>query len=298
MDCLHPVTISVDTYDDVQNIFRPQKLLVPCGKCECCVVSTANEWRTRLKIEKDSSDNCYFVTLTYDDDKIPFATRPDYLGNSVTAPCVSKRDIQLFLKRLRKETKLRYFICSEYGPTTYRPHYHGILFGLPRYSSDNLKQIAHITKLIDKCWANGFVQVDDVTYGRISYVTKYMCCKTDLPEYLVPPFRLMSRVPGLGATYLDKKDLIDWHRQNLACYYPEKNYKLRLPRYLKNKIFDDDMIAQISDNIREVRRQSLQRDIQLSSSLGYDNYVDFRHSNIDGFIRKFNNKYKKTRKNI
>lgn len=42
----------------------------------------------------------------------------------------SKRDIQLFLKRLRKnlskytDEKIRYYAVSEYGPKTFRAHYH------------------------------------------------------------------------------------------------------------------------------------------------------------------------------
>ena len=45
---------------------------------------------------------------------------------------VRKRDIQLWLKRARKQLnkKFTYYITSEYGPSTLRPHYHGILFGL------------------------------------------------------------------------------------------------------------------------------------------------------------------------
>jgi hypothetical protein len=60
-----------------------------------------------------------WVTLTYS---------PEHLPNP---PYVSKEDVQLFLKRLRKETpKFRYFIVGEYGDTTYRPHYHCCFFGL------------------------------------------------------------------------------------------------------------------------------------------------------------------------
>ena len=45
---------------------------------------------------------------------------------------VRKRDIQLWLKRSRKQLnkKFTYYITSEYGPGTLRPHYHGLLFGL------------------------------------------------------------------------------------------------------------------------------------------------------------------------
>lgn len=57
---------------------------------------------------------------------------------------LSKSDVQKFFKRLRRyieydkerllsdlpseERKFRYYVCGEYGPTTLRPHYHGIIF--------------------------------------------------------------------------------------------------------------------------------------------------------------------------
>lgn len=298
MDCLHPVTVSVDTYDNDNHFTRIQKISVPCGKCPSCVVSSANEWRTRLKIEKDHSDSSYFVTLTYDDDSVPLSACTDSFGMRFIAPVVSKRDVQLFLKRLRKKFPFRYFIVSEYGPTYLRPHYHGIFFGFPLFSRDPLLQDSKITKIIEECWTNGFVTVDSVTDGRISYVTKYLTCVQDLPEYLPRPFRLMSRNPGIGASYLSKTSLISWHRDNLACYYPEKDHKCRLPRYLKDKIFDDDMKCEISDRIRSFRSSQLSEDISLSSELGYSNFVDFRHSNIDSFVRKFDRKLKKSRKDV
>ena len=67
-------------------------------------------------------------------------------GDSIdyTYSYVNKVDVQKFLKRLRRliiydkenllssipveNRKFRYFICSEYGPKTFRAHYHGLLF--------------------------------------------------------------------------------------------------------------------------------------------------------------------------
>ena len=67
-----------------------------------------------------------------------------------------KPDIQKFIKRLRinivrtygnvPETKIRYFIASEYGPCTYRPHYHGILF------CDDERVANDLPRLISKSW--------------------------------------------------------------------------------------------------------------------------------------------------
>ena len=48
-----------------------------------------------------------------------------YVPNRI--PYVCNRDLDLFLKRLRSyypDEKLRYYAVSEYGPTSFRPHWH------------------------------------------------------------------------------------------------------------------------------------------------------------------------------
>jgi len=51
------------------------------------------------------------------------------------ADSLIKRDVQLFVKRLRKDqdarglAKIRYYLVGEYGDQTKRPHYHAAIFG-------------------------------------------------------------------------------------------------------------------------------------------------------------------------
>lgn len=301
MDCLHPITIKNPLYGTNSFNETNPTLSCPCGKCEACIVSTAQEWRVRLEEEWYNSETSYFVTLTYDDSKIPLVSNPDSFGQLHIVPSVSKRDVQLFFKRLRKfdpDKKIRYYLVSEYGPTTFRPHYHALIFGLPKFSQDPTKQIVETTKLIQKNWSNGFVQVDKVSIGRISYVTKYLSCITDLPEYYTKPFRLMSRNPGIGSSYFNNKERIDWHRNNLACYYPSGQFKMRLPRYFKDRIFDDDMKAEIGQIITEQRLIKQSTDEVIGQQLGYNNYVDYRQSMITKYIHRFDKKLKKQRKDV
>lgn len=103
--------------------------LVPCGKCMACLVKKQRDWTFRIEQEVKYSSSAWFITLTYDEEHVP-------VDEELMVPVVSKRDIQLFMKRFRKELSAlgyscRYFICAEYGPKTLRPHYHGILFDLP-----------------------------------------------------------------------------------------------------------------------------------------------------------------------
>lgn len=213
----------------------------PCGKCLYCLEMRRLPWTVRLTHERRFWSRfgipTYFVTLTYDEDNLP-------------KDGVSKRDIQLFLKRLRKsynsleDNKLKYFCVSEYGPNTHRAHYHLILFGFNRNLSTALE-------IISKSWDKGFVKVSRVKPARIKYVTKYSTKffdklndsesspsseDPDLVSSRTPEFRLISK--GLGISFVSPQN-IDYYRNN-----PDKLFlvldgdKFSLPRYYRDKIFD------------------------------------------------------------
>lgn len=298
MQCLHPVKIKNPSNDNEYCKSNPY-LLVPCGKCESCIVSSANEWRVRLQIENKYSNTSFFVTLTYNDDKVPLSVCSDSFGEKFIVPVVCKRDVQLFFKRLRKSVypaEVRYYLVSEYCPTSLRPHYHCLLFGLPIFNYDKMLQNKKVYELIEKCWNNGFVTIDPVTDGRIAYVTKYLSCTIDLPEYLPKPFRLMSRRPGIGNIYLDNKDLVNYHRENVVDFISFGKFKYRMPRYLRGKVFDDDMLCYLRDKSIQYRYEKDKKVFNLSRFLGYKGCVPFTQEKIDFFIKKFNERYNKSRK--
>lgn len=101
---------------------------------------------------------------------------------------VRKEDVQLWLKRNRTrsvrenpEFDFTYFITSEYGPRTLRPHYHGVFFGVSAQDvSDWFKDWQRHYGVIVK-----FEDLDP-SKGGLSYVSKYcskgsfehpLCCK-------------------------------------------------------------------------------------------------------------------------
>jgi hypothetical protein len=110
------------------------RLKIPCGRCVGCRLEKSRQWANRCMLELQYHESSFFVTLTYDDDHVPvtyYSENDD--GEARSALTLRFRDLQLFLKRLRKEhyyERLRFFACGEYGSTTYRPHYHAIIFGL------------------------------------------------------------------------------------------------------------------------------------------------------------------------
>lgn len=283
------------------------KIAVPCGKCEACVHSSAQEWRIRIEEEFKVSRNALFFTLTYDDDSVPIVKSRSFDGESVIVRSVSKRDVQLFLKRLResfrkidKNSKLRYYIVSEYGPRTLRPHYHGILFNIPCYEPNRLFTLKKTIDIIYESWNRGFVSADKVIPERIGYVTKYLSCTSNLPtEYSLPhtkPFRIMSQ--GLGRSYLENPDVYLWHKDGLKTYTMNGRFKQVLPRYYKRKIFNEKELEEIRqraiENNHEKMIDAFVKDLDTYSRIG-----EYKtNEKINKFKRNFQNKYVKKRKDI
>jgi len=198
MQCLRPLVISVSKVGDYgQNIIysnsRRTKInqIVPCGYCIACRLNYASEWAGRLYLEKIQSVYAQWVGLSYNEDEVPI-TNDNY--------DLCKKDVQDFLKRLRKKISLRYFIAGEYGGKTVRPHYHMLIF--------LKKQIpyAKLYKYIKKSWHNGTITCDDVENRHYKYVTKYLTkrltgkFKKDFIKQtgLTPEFGLCSRKPFIG----------------------------------------------------------------------------------------------------
>lgn len=97
-------------------------------------------------------------------------------------------DLQKFIKRLRRriETskksynneKIKYYAVSEYGPKTYRPHFHILLyFDCPELSQD-------LAALVRSCWTYGY-SYTTLSQGHVtSYVASYVNSYVALPSIL------------------------------------------------------------------------------------------------------------------
>lgn len=151
-----------------------------CGRCVLCARKVARIWALRCRLEYVVSGGGCFVTLTYRDDP----------GE------VSKRDFQLWLKKLRHFREVRYFGCGEYGDRGGRPHYHALLFGRGMDAGNMLEAV-------ERSWTSGFVSVGDVNGATCAYVFGYVAKKLGAVQLAgrAPEFRLMSRRPGLGAGF-------------------------------------------------------------------------------------------------
>lgn len=106
---------------------------IPCGQCIGCRLQRSRDWANRCLLElQDHVHPGYFITLTYNDLHLPRRWYSGEYGLAYQSFSLCKRDFQLWLKRLRKNTgqDIRYFGCGEYGPSTMRPHGHFQVFGL------------------------------------------------------------------------------------------------------------------------------------------------------------------------
>lgn len=227
---------------------------VPCGTCIHCLSNRQREWAFRLDQENKISKASHFVTLTYANQHLPILELADKDGVAIYMATLVKRDLQLFIKRLRKQQqvlesqyqklpkvqqkqkewpKIRFYATGEYGSETKRPHYHLILF------NTNPKAVQEM----DQIWGKGQVDIGDVTEKSIAYVTKYLI-NSRLENYgsRQKPFNTMSRKPGLGNNYLQAKK---WHLENKNFYVLKNGKKQGIPNYYKGKIFTK---RQIEDN--------------------------------------------------
>lgn len=170
-----------------------------------------NEWRFY--------NNCERFNSLYDDEQLMF-TEPDYYhpvkkefwiysflnkvklnGLPTQIPYTNIRDVQLFLKRLRKnlsrftDEKIRFYAVSEYGPVHFRPHWHILLyfdtqetlFALPKCIEDSWTYKEKVFKKTTQTFVykiRKFGRVDySLSKGKCdSYVAGYVNCVGQLPH--------------------------------------------------------------------------------------------------------------------
>lgn len=193
---------------------------VPCGRCFECVKRRRNDWYIRCLIESRFRRYTYFGLLTY-----------AKVGDKLV-----KRDVQLFLKRLRSYGyTFSYLIAGEHGAKKDRPHWHCLFF------ADTAISYAHIAK----AWRGGYledvgqnkagwIRFEPIRSARsIRYTVKYIY-KYDGVD---PRFELMvSKNPAIGKSFL----------VNHVAFLTRKSVdfsidgrRTAMPRYYKRKFFDD-----------------------------------------------------------
>lgn len=277
MPCFHPLTAWQKEPGDKLIFERPewgatmrggayQQLQVKCEQCAGCRLARSRHWATRCMHEGQMHKHNCMITLTYNDQNLNPELNLQY------------RDWQLFIRRLRKlctaasraeargrfhgpaahllGRETRFYMGGEYGPTTGRPHFHAILFGIDfadrtYHAKTKAGEKLYTSPTLDKLWGKGFASIGNLTFESAAYIARYIMKKrtgdgnkTDY-EILNPEtgeihtrkkeFNNMSRRPGVGSTWISKykndvypegKVIIRGHKNNAPRYYDKQHKKI------------------------------------------------------------------------
>lgn len=273
MPCYSPLKAyrPLSNLDGGRLVFNPAKALnpdnpvtVPCNNCMGCRISRSQEWATRLMHEAEMhSQNC-FVTLTFSDEHLP----ENY--------SISKRDTQLFMKRLRADLdpkKIRFFATGEYGDQVLRPHYHLLIFGhdwddkvLWSTCSETGVRL-YTSEKLSRLWTFGFSTSGDLNYQSAAYCARYSLKKINgdraadhytrfhpkngTLNLVEPEFITMSNDPGIGRSWFDKfkSDVFP------SDFLIVNGRQTRVPRYY-DKLLKEEELQQSK---RKRKRDSLSR---------------------------------------
>lgn len=180
---------------------RARYVTVPCRKCLACRMQRSNEWTERMKNHLLYHHPALFITLTYNDDYLPY----DKNGN----PTLYKKDMTNFWKAIRKRcnpSSLTYYYCGQYGGKLDRPHYHAVLFGMSFNDTDSFfvgisskGSRIYRSRLFEKVWNKGNVQCGPATVKSMNYVARYIMDDRNEGYGLQKPYAHMS--VGLGKEF-------------------------------------------------------------------------------------------------
>ncbi len=252
------------SFEEYKKLIKPSGAVpvkIPCGKCIGCRLDKSKDWANRctLELTEYEKNDCWFLTLTYDDEHLPFKTFQNGLITA-SSPTLDKRDTQLFLKRLRKRfgDGIRFFMCGEYGDKNGRPHYHLILFGLHLENLNVLTkskgEVYYTSDEISKLWQNGLHCLTAVNWNTVAYVARYTMKKAVSSPLMsgnvrIDEFINMSRRPGIGFTYFEKHADEIYRRDCIS-----KGFKSPIspPKYFDRKYAEQHLNEMLA--IKESRR--------------------------------------------
>ena len=158
---------------------------VGCRECWQCRKRRVNDYVGRCIAESKFSKKTYAVTLTYDGDQ------------GVNAVTLIYKDVQDFLKRLRKKHKCRYIVTGEYGSAKGRSHWHIILF-----FKDSWPEVTSNKRVDWKYWKHGFCYFQEPDWKGFEYCLKYVL--KDQTSRQSDSHLAMSKKPPLGHEFFQQ----------------------------------------------------------------------------------------------
>lgn len=188
--------------------FKDMPVELPCGQCIGCRLERSRQWAIRCVHEASLWNHNCFLTLTYNDEKLP------------TDKGLHVEDFQKFMKRFRRKHKgiepfeykgkikhpIRFFHCGEYGQqcelcgqskfvckckefvkSIGRPHYHACVFNYDfkdkiLFKESRQGEKYYISEELSRLWPQGFSIIGDVTFESAAYVARYITKKVTGPK--------------------------------------------------------------------------------------------------------------------
>lgn len=220
-----------------------KRIRTNCGQCVECYTTRANSWAYRCYSHYLNADNCYFLTLTLDNDNLTEA--PD------------KQEIQKFHKKLRSffsyhynyKKKIKYFLVSEYGYNTERLHYHALYYNLPYTAGVPYIQIANE---IARVWGKGIVYVKPFQFEQIYYCIKYLHKDKELGNIRMSSTNLGS-ISDEFKNYLNSTTNFEKIKVKIG------KKQIPLPRYFRKKYMTDEQKEQFADYFMQKNENEAKR---------------------------------------
>lgn len=103
----------------------------------------------------------------------------------------------------------------------------------------------------------------------------------------------MSRRPGLGHQYISRVG--EWHKKNSANYIPRGDFKVRYPRFYKDKQFNKEEKEILMKENQKLIEQSNANFAVLEEKLGYWEAIDLLREKANRKLKSIKQKAKNSR---
>lgn len=256
---------------------------VPCGQCTECLNQKAKDWTMRILYETKSHEFNYFITLTYDDDHIP------YDGSLIKSEISDfNKKLKVYLERKGWPSDFRFYGVGEYGGETFRPHYHIMYFGLDLKdlafeTTDENGNMHFSSEFLKNTWSKGLIDIEEVDFGNAAYIARYsekkqLLTKAEKQKFreagFEPEFSVMSRRPGIGSELCS---IVSDNVKNGVFHINIKGRNYSIPMYVKRKLeLDDSDYLEYNNDIEDIliqQRLSLSL-ITNSNAIDIRKYID------------------------
>lgn len=282
--CLSPITIKNKRYRFDLHSNPAMFYQVPCGKCAECRKKKANDYLARCYAQYidtlDAGGWSYFETLTYNNECVPrfkgmlcfnrahirnflkrlrITIERYYLKNPDGTPILDDNGERIYPYKDSVKGNIKYYVVSEYGGRTHRPHYH-INFNV---TIPNMPVLL-FRDIVAQTWIYGFIDRRYTAEKRVingigacKYLSEYVNKDIEFQKELsrkinalqisgisvnqhvlkrLKCFHRQSKGFGIGIIRQNKRDILE----DGLCEIPDKKYVhkfISLPMYIKRKLF-------------------------------------------------------------